>query len=215
MLRFEPTYSFITFSVHPQLTLIQRWILFHSHPSTLRSSLIEHTETASKQRPSKSEASSSDLFICRMFTWGHCSDSYCPSIPQWSTAGRFLKFSSKGLTIEAFLNKVTRPQACPRRHVAGLVKGMIDLMSEIDKESLPWQIKMALLLVAQVCWRTATHVNENIKVLAKSFAVSNERFLFTSSSPLLSWWIFKDSCCLAAFKMMQYILCNLWFFCLK
>lgn len=38
--------------------------------------------------------------------------------------------------MEAFLNKVTRPQACPRRHVVGLVKGMIDLMSEIDKESL-------------------------------------------------------------------------------
>lgn len=150
MLRFEPTYSFITFSVHPQLTLIQRWILFHSQPSPLRSSLIEHTESASKQRPSKSEASSSYLLSAECLPGATVqtptAQAYCND-----TAGGFFKFSSKGLTIEAFLNKVTRPQACPRRHVAGLVKGMIDWMSEIDKESLTWQIKMALLLVAQVC----------------------------------------------------------------
>lgn len=140
MLRFEPTYSVITFSVHPQLTLILRWILFHSQPSPLRSSLIDHTERASKQRPSKSEASSSYLLSAD-----------CLPGATVLKARRFLKFLSKGLTIEAFLNKVTQPQACPRRHVAGLVKGMIDWMSEIDKESLTWQIKMALLLVAQVC----------------------------------------------------------------
>jgi len=58
--------------------------------------------------------------------------------------------SSKGLTIEAFLNKVTRPQACLWRHMAGLVKRMMDWMSEIDKESLTWKTKMALLSVVQV-----------------------------------------------------------------
>jgi len=34
--------------------------------------------------------------------------------------------------------------------MAGLVKRMMDWMSEIDKESLTWKTKMALLSVVQV-----------------------------------------------------------------